>query len=85
MWEGSNREQGFTFIRGVVTDIRACHKQRRAKTWGWSIGAFGDVVGEDGLHAVGNVGKCELLDWGLQGGNSGELLDHMVGEGKEED
>ncbi len=46
--------------------------------------AFPDVVGENGFHAVGNMGLGELVGWGLEGGIGGELDDHVVGKGMEE-
>ncbi len=45
---------------------------------------LGDVIGEDGLHTVGNMGKGELLKLSLKHGISGKLVDHVVGNGREE-
>ncbi len=47
--------------------------------------ALGDVILEDGLHAIGNVDKGEFFNWGLQVGISGKLEDHVMGKGGEED
>ncbi len=46
---------------------------------------LGNVFGKDGLYTAGDVGEGELLRWSLQGGIGGELEDHVIVKGMEED
>ncbi len=58
----------------MVNSVQACHKQGRAKVADGLSWVLGDVIGEDGLHTIGNVDKGELLNWSLQVGIRGKLV-----------
>ncbi len=55
-WEGSKWEEGVAFVRCIVAWVCTCHNQWRANVTSELLWARKEFVGEDGFHAVGNVG-----------------------------
>ncbi len=82
---GSKRAQGFSLVGGVFAWVQAGNDQRRAGVAGWLFGLCVDIVGEDGLHSIGDAVEGQVAGWDLVGLVGGKTQDHVMWEGEEED
>ncbi len=73
------------FVGRKVIFVCAGYVRGRHVTAWLSFRSVGGFVGEDGFHSGGDVVQCETGWINLRTWVCAELLDHVVGEGVEED
>ncbi len=85
VWTWANQKEGFPLVAAEIERVRTKERAWRAIVCHGTMWPFMLLVGADGVPSVGYVAKGEVWLCKQYGEGGSELLDHMLGEGVEED
>ncbi len=85
LWKGPYWQDGLTLVGGKVVVVCAGNVGGRHVTAWWLHWLIGGFIGEDRFHSSGDVVQCEPGWINLCIRVCAQLLDHVMGEGMEED